>query len=236
MLNLKVMLIIGLLFIGLTATTAEEIEKERNEETLSILPLESKSLSSTTIPSISPSDVSNSSSQPTTSHVDDERTSSNTSNTTRQEIHSDEKSATTMNSLQMNSQPMSVPIDNIFNENDDDRLMNTNKHVRVHNGEKQIDENDDSSVPLVAMTKQHAEGRALNLTGASLINEMANRKAVEMINFVTTQSSAIARAKEDLSDVSMDDDEEDSMHDMHVLNEDTEVDVNECINNERRYK
>lgn len=139
----------------------------------------------------------------------------------------------------MKSQPVSVSIEKIFNEDDDDTSMTKNKpvHVTVNGGDKQIDENDDSKVPLVAMTKQQADvkGRALNLTDASLINEMANGKAVDMINYVTTQSSVTARM-EDLSDVNMDDDDEDNMHDMHTPDGDTKIDVNECINNGKRYK
>lgn len=143
----------------------------------------------------------------------------------------------------MKNQPVSVSIEKIFNEDDDDVLMTKNKpvHMTVNGGQKQIDENDDSIVPLVAMTKQQPDikGRALNLSDASFTNEMANGKAVEMINYVTTQSSVNARGMEDLSDVSMDDDEnddEDSMHDMHLLKENTKFDVNECIDNGKTYK
>lgn len=147
----------------------------------------------------------------------------------------DKKTGMTVNSVQMKNQPVSVSIEKIFTEDDDDILMTKNKpvNVTVNGGDKQIDENDDSNVPLVAMPKQQADvkGRALNLT-----DEMANGKAVEMINYVTTQSSVTARGIEDLSDVSMDDDVEDSIHDMHILNEDTKIDVNECINNGQRYK
>lgn len=130
-----------------------------------------------------------------------------------------------------------MSMEKLFNGNDDDISMTKNKPVPV--SDKQIDEIDDSVVPLVAMTNKQADikGRALNLTNASFVNEMANGKAVEMINYVTTQSSAVTtKGMEDLSDVSMDDDDEDSMHDMHINNEDTKIDVNECINNGRRYK
>lgn len=145
----------------------------------------------------------------------------------------------------MKNQPVSVSIEKIFNEDDDDVLTTKNKpvHMTVNGGHKQIDENDDSIVPLVAMTKQQPDikGRALNLSDASFMaNEMPNGKAVEMINYVTTQSSVNARGMEDLSDVSMDDDDdddgEDSMHDMHILKENTKIDVNECIDNGKTYK
>lgn len=220
-------------------------------ETLSVLPLESRSSSTTSslFLSTSPSDLNNPSSTtttPTPDTINYEKTSSNpsdidhtTKNPNSDDV-SDKKTGMTMNSVQMKNQPVSVSIEKIFSEDDDDTLMTKSKpvHVTVNGGDKQIDENDDSNVPLVAMPKQQADvkGRALNLTDASFVNEMANRKAVEMINYVTTQSSVTAKGMEDLSDVSMDDDDEDSMHDMHMLNEDDKIDVNECINNGKRYK
>lgn len=151
----------------------------------------------------------------------------------------DKKTGMTMNSVQMKTPPVSVSIEKIFNEDDDDILTNKTKpvHVTVNGSDKQIGENNESNVPLVAMTKHQADvkGRALNLTDASSINEMANRKAAETINYVTTQSNVAAKGIEDLSDVSMDDDEY-GIHDMHIHSEEAKIDVNECINNGRRYK
>ncbi|XP_037041376.1 putative epidermal cell surface receptor isoform X2 [Bradysia coprophila] len=257
MLNLKVMFIIGLLLIGLTAIAADDNESKQNEETLSVLPLGSTSMSTTTTASslflsTSSSNQNNSSSAsssptttPTPDAVNDEKTSSNSSDSdhTTKNPNSDEEipdKKMTVNSVQMKNQPATVSMEKIFNEDDDDISMTKNKPVRVNGGGKQIDENDDSNVPLVAMTKQaDIKGRALNLTDASFVNEMANRKGVEMINYVTTQSSVSARGMEDLSDVSMDDDDdndENSMLHMHTHSEDTMLDVNECINNGKRYK
>lgn len=195
--------------------------------------------------STSPSELNNSSSTTTTAEtINYEETSSNPFGHTTKNPNSDEmsdkKTGMTMNSVQMKNEPVSVSIEKIFNEDDDDISMTKNKpvHVTVNGEDKQIDENDDSNVPLVAMPKQQADvkGRALNLTDASFLNEMANRKAVDTINYVTTQSSVTAKGMEDLSDVSMEDDDDDSIHDMHVHDEDTKIDVNECVNNGKRYK
>lgn len=131
---------------------------------------------------------------------------------------------------------ISVSMEKIFNEHDDDILMTKNKpvHVTMNGDGKQIGENnDDSDVPLVETMIKHqpdVRGRALNLTDASSIS---NGKTVEMVNYVTTQSSDVAKGIEDLSDVSMDDDEA-NMHDMH--SEDAKIDINECISNGKRYK
>lgn len=153
-----------------------------------------------------------------------------------------DKKASTMNlTIQMENPSASVSMGKIFNEDNDDTLTTKTKPVvpavHVADGSKQNDENDDSNVPLATMTKQaDIKGRALNLTNdASFVHEMAHEKAVEMINYVTTQSSVMARGMEDLSDVSMDDDDDDSVHDVHINNEAT-IDVNECIDNGRRYK
>ncbi len=216
-------------------------------ETLSVLPLESSASPTTTTSSASSSlflstlNQNNSSTTTTTTPTpteNNEKTSSNSfdiDHTTKKpntdEMMADKKMA--MNStVEMKNQPVPVSMEKIFDE-DDDGISMTNNKPAVNSGGKEIDENDDSNVPLVAMTKQaDIKGRALSLS-----NEVTNGKGVEMINYVTTQSSVTARGMEDLSDVSMDDDDdEDSMHDIHTHNEDTKIDVNECIDNGKRYK